>query len=115
MADYSLEDYLDSAQHIQAALQLATTLHSPAFMTLCLPVMAVILAYENQTASAVELLGLASARPTETPTWMDSWPLLRQTCKDIESMLGPAEYQALWVRGKSLDLRETVNTLLLER
>lgn len=115
VADYSLEDYLDSTRHIQAALRLATNLYSPAFLTLCLPVTAVILAYENQTTRAVELLGLASARPTETPTWMENWPLLQQTCQDIETMLGPDEYRALWERGKALDLRETVNALLLTR
>lgn len=114
VADYSLEDYLDSNRHIRAALKLATTLYSPAFLTLCLPVTAVILAYENQTTRAVELLGLASARPTETPTWMENWPLLRQTCQDIETVMGPAEFQTLWERGRTLDLRETVNALLRE-
>jgi hypothetical protein len=77
-----------------------------------LPVTAVILAYENQTSRAVELLGLASSRPTETPTWMENWPLLRQTCRDIETALGADEYYRLWDRGKTLDLKQTVNSLL---
>ena len=112
VAGYSLEDYRDSTDHIRQALRLGQTLHSPAFMTLCLPVTAVILAHDNETERAVQLLGLASARPTQTPTWMENWPLLRELRQEIEDDLGPPVYAALWETGRSLDLHQTVNALL---
>ncbi len=112
VAGYSLEDYRDSTHHIRQALRLGQTLHSPAFMTLCLPVTAVILAHEDETERAVQLLGLASARPTQTPTWMENWPLLRELRQEIEDDLGPPAYAALWEKGRGLDLHQTVNGLL---
>jgi len=112
VADYSLDDYLDSDHHIREALQLAQTLHSPAFLTLCLPVTAVILAHENQEEWAVQLLGLASARPTETATWMENWPLLRELRQEIEDNMGSATYADLWEQGRALDLHQTVTLLL---
>jgi hypothetical protein len=114
VADYSLEDYLDSNKHMRAALQLAKTLYSPAFLTLCLPVTAVIQAHDGKYSRAVTLLGLASMRPTETPTWMENWPLLHQLCQDMQADLGPEQYQQLWDQGKTLNLHQTVDALLAE-
>ena len=114
VASYSLEDYLDSGQHIRIATRLARTLHSPAFLTLCLPVWAVILAQENEPRRAVQLLGLAAARPTQQPTWMENWPLLRELRLEIEADLGTEPYADIWERGKTLDLHETVSILLEE-
>ncbi len=112
VAGYSLEDYRDSTHHIREALRLAQTLHSPAFMTLCLPVTAVIMAQENETEQAVRLLGLASARPTQTPTWMENWPLLRELRQEIEDNLGAQAYAQLWADGRGLELHQTVTALL---
>lgn len=112
VAGYSLEDYRDSALHIAEALRLGRTLYSPAFMTLCLPVMAVIMAQGDETDRAVELLGLASARPTQTPTWLENWPLLREIRGEIEDEMGSQVYHQLWENGRSLNLQETVKDLL---
>ena len=112
VADYSLEDYLDSAQHIRKALELAQTLYSPTFLTLCLPVWAVILAQENEIEQAIQLLGLAAARPTQQPTWLENWPLLHELRLESEVDLGAETYAALWAEGMMLDLHETVDLLL---
>jgi hypothetical protein len=74
--------------------------------------MAVIKVHANETGRAVELLGLASARPTQTPTWMENWPLLREIRQEIEDEVGSQVYQELWDHGRSLDLQETVKELL---
>ena len=114
VAGYSLEDYLHGDRHIRAALHLARKLHSPAFLTLCLPVWAVILANENQSRRAVQLLGLAAARPTQQPAWLENWPLLHELRLEMEADLGGETYASLWEQGKSLDLYETVSDLLGE-
>ena len=112
VAGYSLEDYLDSNQTIREATKLALTLHSPAFLTLCLPVWAVILAQENDARQAVQLLGLAAARPTQQPTWMENWPLLHELQIEMEAELGSDIYSELWDIGKTMNLHETVEILL---
>ena len=68
--------------------------------------------HEGQTDRAVQLLGLASARPTQTPTWMENWPLLREIRQEIEDDMGSQNYAELWERGRTLDLQETVKALL---
>jgi len=57
-------------------------------------------------------LGLAAARPTQTPTWMENWPLLRELRLEIEADMGSENYAALWERGKTLDLHQTAAILL---
>jgi len=114
VAGYSLEDYLHGDRYIRAALKLARSLHSPAFLTLCLPVWSVILAHENQSRRAVQLLGLAAARPTQQPAWMENWPRLHELRLEMEADLGSETYAALWERGKAQDLYETVTKLLEE-
>lgn len=107
-------DWQTARQHHQAMLNIATPRRRPQFMTMCLPVGAMILAHEGKEERAVELLGLAFAHPDSQNGWMENWPLLMCLCSQLEAEVGPATYLGAWVRGTSLDLYSTVRTLFNE-
>jgi predicted ATPase len=109
-----LEDYPAARRAAQAALRFSTLLHSPAFLTLCLPVMTIILAYEVETERAGELMALAATHPASTPDWMEHWPVLVCLRDDLEAELGQAEFDAAWARGTALKLDAVVADLLAE-
>ncbi len=106
-----LEDYANARPNVQSALAQAQSLRIPAFTTIVLPVMAIILAYEAEPERATELLALAFTHPASTPGWMEQWPLLDRLRADLETELGPDEFRQLWIRGAELNLDEVVNEL----
>ncbi len=89
---------------ILAALKVAAQLNAPAFMTLCLPVVSIILAHEVESEWAVELMGLAFNHPASTPTWMEGWPLLRRLRADLRAEMGDEAFAASWNHGKNANL-----------
>ncbi|MBZ0300278.1 MAG: LuxR C-terminal-related transcriptional regulator [Anaerolineae bacterium] len=94
-------------QQILAALQVASELHVPAFVTLCLPVVAIILAHEVEVERAIEVMALAFTHPASTPTWMEEWPVLVRLRADLRLELGAESFGEIWNRGIQADL-ETV-------
>jgi hypothetical protein len=113
VAHSGLEEYQAAKRCIHTALKRTITLRSPAFITLCLPVAAIVLAHEVETERSIELIALAFTHPASTPTWMERWPLLTRLRADLKAELGPEVYQSIWARGRRLDL-ETVVTELLD-
>jgi len=112
VAHIGLDDYYSAGQHIRSALRQADTLRSPAFVTLCLPVMAVVLAHDVETEGAIELLALAFSHRVPAPTWMKSWPPVVCLQEDWESELGSEAYTTVWTRGQRLELETAVARLL---
>jgi predicted ATPase/DNA-binding CsgD family transcriptional regulator len=108
-----LGDYYCTRYYLQFALGQATALRSPAFIALCLPVAAIILAHQVETERAVELLGLAFTHRASAPSWMQAWPPVAGLLVDLKSELGAQVYTAAWDRGKQLD-PETVAADLLK-
>ena len=107
-----LEDYQTAHQHAQIALNQAQNLRIPAFTTISLPVMAIIVAYEAEPERATELLALAFMHPASTPGWMEQWPLLDRLRADLEDELGQQEFRTLWMQGAALNLDNVINELL---
>jgi hypothetical protein len=90
-----LGEYGQAQRAITVALQEANGLESSAFVTLCLPVAAILLAHEAEPEQAAELLNLALAYPASAPTWMEKWPMLVRLREDLEEELGPGAYRTL--------------------
>lgn len=109
-----MEDYHSAKAHVSSALTAATALRVPAFMTLCLPVAAIILAHEADTERALELIALASTHAASTPAWMKKWPTLAQLQADLRDELGEEACHELWERGRLLDLDTAVQQLLVD-
>jgi predicted ATPase len=107
-----LDDYQAARRAVHSALSLSLKLNSPAFITLCLPVAAVVLAHEVELERAVELIALSFTHPASTPTWMERWALLTALRADLETELGPHIYRELWERGQKLNLETEVTDLL---
>jgi predicted ATPase/DNA-binding CsgD family transcriptional regulator len=108
------DDCRGAKHHIHLALQNAITLRIPAFSILCLPVIAVVLAFEDKPEQAVELMGLAFTHPDSTLDWIKKWPLIGQIDMDLEAELGSADYAAAWERGQILDVEQVVQDLLAQ-
>ena len=105
-----LGDY-DTAKRItQTALETVLALNNLAFMAVCLPSAAAVLAHEGQQERAAELVSLAYHHATG---WPSKWALLRTLRADLEQALDKTSFEAAWERGKALDLetvaRELVN------
>jgi predicted ATPase/DNA-binding CsgD family transcriptional regulator len=112
VAHIGLDDYYSAGQHIRSALRQANTLRSPAFVTLCLPVMAVVLAHAVEMEGAIELVALAFSHRVPAPTWMQDWPPVACLQEDWELELGSEAYAAEWNRGQGLELQTVVARLL---
>jgi DNA-binding CsgD family transcriptional regulator len=98
-----LGDYCSTRQHLRPALRQAVTLRSPALITLCLPVAAVVLAHQLETEGAVELLGLSFSHHAGAPSWMRAWRPVAGLLVDLQVELEAEAYAAAWARGKRLD------------
>jgi DNA-binding CsgD family transcriptional regulator len=104
---------LYSARHsLRLALGQAVTLRSPAFITLCLPVAAIILAHQGERARAVELLGLAFSHHAGAPSWMREWRPVADVQADLGSELGADAYGAAWASGAGRDPEGIAQDLL---
>jgi hypothetical protein len=114
VASIGQEDYFCARQYTRSALSEAVILRSPAFATLCLPFVAVIFAHEAQFERAVELIGLAFTHRAGTPSWMKKWPPLTHLLVDLEAELGAETFEAVWARGRALELHTATVELLAE-
>lgn len=94
------------------AIQRANEMQSPAFVLLCLPLTAVLLAHNAESEQAVQLLSLTFNHPAHTSDWLEKWPLLTQLQSDMTAELGLSLYNELWQQGKSLNLEATTTGLL---
>ncbi|MDX1993999.1 MAG: LuxR C-terminal-related transcriptional regulator [bacterium] len=115
IANCGFEDYAAAHRNIHIALQQMAELRIPAFILLCLPVTAVVLAYEAEPEEATELYSLAFNHPTSTIGWMESWPLLRRLREDLLTELGEEDFFAAWERGKERNPETVVAELLARR
>lgn len=114
IAGCGLEDYMSAKRNICLALKQSIKLHSPSFSILCLPVASIILAYDVNPESAVELIALAFTYPDSGLAWMKKWPLIVELEADLETELGAPLYAEVWERGRYLDLEQVVNDLVKE-
>ena len=105
-------DYQAAQRALKPTLEYATTLRGPAFITMCLPVMAVIRAHEAEPEDALRLLALAFTHPASTPTWMEKWPLLKALQADLRSELGTETCDRVWEHGRALSLDTVVADFL---
>jgi predicted ATPase/DNA-binding CsgD family transcriptional regulator len=94
-------DYLAAGRAIRPALEQAATMRGPAFVTLCLPVMAIIHAHEAEPEEAFRRLALVFTHPASTTTWLEKWPLLAALHDDLEAELGEETCQRVWEQGKN--------------
>lgn len=109
-----LGQFASARAHLRSALQRALTLHSPAFVILCLPLSAVLEHASSAEEAAVELLALASTHPASTPTWLQKWPLLARLHDDLRVTLDASTYASAWERGRAL-IPEDIATRLIAR
>jgi predicted ATPase/DNA-binding CsgD family transcriptional regulator len=97
-------DYLAAARAIQPALEHAATMRGPAFVTLCLPVMAIIHAHEAEPEEALKRLALVFTHPASTTRWLEKWPLLVALNADLQAELGEEGYRRAWEQGRAQSL-----------
>ena len=97
-------DYLAARRAITPALEQAATMRGPAFITLCLPVMAIIHAHEAEPEEALKRLALVFTHPASTTTWLEKWPLLIALNADLRTELGEDGYNRAWEQGRSQSL-----------
>jgi hypothetical protein len=109
-----VDDCRGAKHHIRLALKQAATLRISAFSLLCLPVMAIVFAFEGKGDIAVQLMALAFTHPDSTLDWIKKWPLIAQVEMDLEAELGQEEYSAARERGKLLDVTQVVEHLMVE-
>ena len=112
VAACGLDDYPSARYHIRSALSLAATLNVPAFLTLCLPVAAVVLAHEVELEMTIKVLALAFTHRASTPSWVEQWSLLTNLQYDLKAELGKNEYQWLWNQGMSMNLEAIAENLI---
>jgi predicted ATPase/DNA-binding CsgD family transcriptional regulator len=105
-------DYATAWTVIKQALEAAQTLQSVAFINLCLPVIAVIRATDNQFKDALGIVGLLEHHTVRLPTWMTAWTLYRQVRSEVERQYTPAELHDLWEQSKALDSQAVCQQLL---
>jgi hypothetical protein len=70
--------------------------------------MAVITAEEGQKEQGLELLALAACHPLSPTGWHSHWLPLTQLQTNLEKEFGHDAYQAIWTRGKTLELETIV-------
>jgi hypothetical protein len=105
-------DLYSARYSLRLALGQAVALRSPAFITLCLPVAAIILAHQGERARAVELLGLAFSHHAGAPSWMREWRPVADVQADLGSELGADAYGAAWASGAGRDPEGIAQDLL---
>lgn len=106
------QEYYEARCNISQALHHATAIQSPAFITLCLPVVAVVLAHAAEAEQATAVLALAFTHRASTPTWMEKWPLLLRLRADLQADLGREAYATIWAEGQTRSLRAVTDELL---
>lgn len=112
VAATGLDDYPTAKYHIRHALSFAMSMHVPAFLTLCLPVAAIVLAHEVELEMTIQVLALALTHRASTPSWVEQWALLTELQQDLQTELGTEEYQRLWNQGTTLELQTLTEDLL---
>jgi predicted ATPase len=95
-----LGDYLSAGRALRPALEQAATMRGPAFVTLCLPVMAIIHAHEAEPEEALKRLALVFTHPASTTEWLEKWPLLIALNADLQTELGEEAYRRTWEQGR---------------
>jgi tetratricopeptide (TPR) repeat protein len=114
VAEFGLRDYQRAKGHIQTGIKQALALHSPAWVTLFLPVTSLILMHEGEKERAVELLSLAFNHAASATGWLEKWPLLVQTRANLEKELSANVYAVAWERGQALELEAVVKGIPFE-
>lgn len=109
-----VQRYREARMSTIAGLQIATDLKIPSFITLYLPIVSILLAYDADTEQAVRILSLAYSHPASTPNWMKQWSLLTTLDTGFRKELGKDAYENAKAVGHSLDLDTLVDYLLTE-
>ena len=101
----ALGDFEAARTHLKAALEYFDKPEQfVVYLTPKLVLGAIIMAHENETERAVEILGCAHAYTNDTVHWLQRWDFLTRLYADLEARLGSEVYTAAWERGKHLDL-----------
>jgi len=109
-----LGDFSAAREYIRTALVSVIFLKAPGWQVQCLPAAALITANEDQLERAAELLALAYHHPAGATGWLEAFPLVVRLRSRLEKELPQQVYEAAWNRGQTLDLEETVSSLLIE-
>ncbi|MDQ7026377.1 MAG: LuxR C-terminal-related transcriptional regulator [Anaerolineae bacterium] len=108
------EDYHAVQEHVLAALQVGETLQTPAFLTLCLPLAAVVRAHDVEVETAIEYMGLAFNHKASSPAWLEQWSFLTGLRRDLKAEIGAEAFDIIWEHGKHLDLQAVCTEILRE-
>jgi hypothetical protein len=84
----------------------------PGMITWLMPVAAILLARAQQPEFAAELLSLSFHYPQSAPGRLAHWSPIEDLGPSLRQALGEERYQQAWERGKELDLKAGVTTLL---
>lgn len=97
---------------LQQALGCARSMQSIAFINLCLPATAIVLALNDKLLEAVGIMSHIAHHPVKLPNWMEHWPLYQQLHADVRDFYEPEEFAGLWAQGKMLDSQTIASNLL---
>jgi predicted ATPase/DNA-binding NarL/FixJ family response regulator len=114
LAACGLGDYETAKSSVYRALKYSQRLNAPGRYLWHLPAACVIIAHEDDSKRAAQIMGLIFSHPASAPAWMEKWPLLRRLRSTLEVELGTDVYQAAWKLGETLELDAVVTEVLKE-
>ncbi len=109
-----LNDYTSAQSAIYQALKMAQSLQSTAFINLCLPVIALINAFDDKAEEALALFSLVIHHPTKLPDWMLNWTLFQDYRATISEDQLLEEFQEVWDYGKALEPQIVAKQILAD-
>jgi predicted ATPase/DNA-binding SARP family transcriptional activator len=113
-AQIGLGNYPAARRKLHAELARASRWDAPGLQIRCLPAAALLAAADGRLEHATEYLALAFHHPASVTGWLEKFPLITSLRENLERELSKQVLTNAWERGTTLDLAETVATLLKE-
>lgn len=107
-------DYAGAWTAIKHALEMAQSLQSTAFITLGLPVVALINAFNDKIEESAMLISLIMHHPVHLPDWMLNWTLFKNLHESITEENLMENFQEIWEYGQALDPQIVAKQILEE-
>lgn len=107
LAACGLNDLPAACQHLQKILEISLIHQWPPNAATGLTFAAIIAAKSDKSERATELLSLVFHHPLSPKGWLAQWPLIMRLRNELEALLTPEHFQAVWQRGVALDLLAT--------
>jgi hypothetical protein len=82
---------------------------------ICLLVLAVLYANQNDDEKAVEVLALAFTHPMSPTEWIEKWMLIERLKAQLESTLSTEQYASAWQLGTEMELETVLHNWLREQ